>query len=66
MCLSKNQVSLFFEYHKKSLKDYNLELKENDIWMIIADVLEFLEDLESRGYYHGEIKPERILLNKKN
>ena len=39
------------------------EFSEKTIWIIIGDLLEFLNDFEFYGLSHGDIKPEYLFMD---
>lgn len=64
----QTSLSLKFEIPQRSLVDFQKEvqvlneLTESQLWLIIDDIIDFLQDFQIFGLSHGDLRPEFIFL----
>jgi serine/threonine protein kinase len=70
LCFDNYNITLTFEYYEDSFasiiksKGANTLHDENDIWMIINDIVNYLLEMSNYGLTHGDLQPKNILFNK--
>ena len=70
LCFDNYNITLSFEYYEDSFasdikhKQNGTHHDENDIWMIINDIVNYLLELSNYGMTHGDLQPKNILFNK--
>jgi len=70
MCFDNYAITLGFEYYNESFETAikktgpKIQLNEQDIWLIINDLINFLLELNNFGLNHGDLQPKNILFNK--
>ena len=62
MCFDNHQLILAFQDYESNLMNEKFD-KEREIWLVIDDLLAFLEDLDNLGLYHGDLQPAWIKFN---
>lgn len=66
LCFDNFSISLSFEFYKDSLAQPSptkTMRDEQEIWLIVADLCNYLQELNSFGLSHGDLQPKFILFN---
>ena len=66
LCFDNFSISLSFEYYKDGLfapSATKTLYDEQEIWLIIADLCNYLQELSSFGLSNGDLQPKFILFN---
>jgi hypothetical protein len=70
LCFDNYNITLSFEYYEESFasviksRSGGQQHDENDIWMIINDIVNYLLELSNYGLSHGDLQPKHLLFNK--
>lgn len=70
LCFDNYNITLSFEYYEDSFasavknKPNGNHHDENEIWMIIKDIVNYLLELSNYGLAHGDLQPKNLLFNK--
>lgn len=66
LCFDNHTLKLVFNHYPVSLETLSNRKEptnEKDVWTIISDLLEYLEDLLSFGLHNGDLQPKYIQFN---